>query len=117
MEMPGPAGSYRCVDAERVGIQISAAPILRAASTAAAPEWHEQIKKFADYAFTASDTNHDGHLDFQEQPPALALVVVFSFQLIGEMPVLPHDVACDGVVSDRQVYDPRGLLGAAPHAT
>jgi 5-formyltetrahydrofolate cyclo-ligase len=49
------------------------------------------------------------------RPPALALIVVFSFQLIGEMPVLPHDVACDGVVSDRQIYDPRGLL-AAGHA-
>lgn len=49
------------------------------------------------------------------RPPALALVVVFSFQLIGEMPVLPHDVACDGVVSDRQIYDPRGVL-AAGHA-
>lgn len=49
------------------------------------------------------------------RPPALALIVVFSFQLIGEMPILPHDVACDGVVSDREIYDPRGLL-AASHA-
>ena len=46
------------------------------------------------------------------RPPALALIVAFSFQLIGEMPVLAHDVACDGVVSDRQVYDPRGVLAA-----
>jgi 5-formyltetrahydrofolate cyclo-ligase len=49
------------------------------------------------------------------RPPALALVVAFSFQLIGEMPVLPHDVACDVVVSDRQIYDPRGVL-AVGHA-
>ncbi len=48
------------------------------------------------------------------RPPALALIVVFSFQLIGEMPILPHDVACDGVVSDREIYDPRGLLAASP---
>lgn len=46
------------------------------------------------------------------RPPALALIVVFSFQLIGEMPILAHDVACDAVVSDRQIYDPRGVLGA-----
>jgi 5-formyltetrahydrofolate cyclo-ligase len=45
-------------------------------------------------------------------PPALTLIVVFSFQLIGEMPILPHDVACDGVVSDRQIYDPRGVLAS-----
>ncbi|HEU4580802.1 MAG TPA: 5-formyltetrahydrofolate cyclo-ligase [Polyangiaceae bacterium] len=46
-------------------------------------------------------------------PPAVTLIVVFSFQLIGEMPILPHDVACDGVVSDRQIHDPRGVLAAS----
>jgi 5-formyltetrahydrofolate cyclo-ligase len=34
------------------------------------------------------------------RPPALALVVAFDFQLLAELPVLSHDVACDGVVTD-----------------
>jgi 5-formyltetrahydrofolate cyclo-ligase len=51
-------------------------------------------------------------------PPALTIVVAFSFQLLGELFVEPHDIACDLVVTDREVFDPRGLLtsSAAPSA-
>jgi 5-formyltetrahydrofolate cyclo-ligase len=45
-------------------------------------------------------------------PPALTIVVAFSFQLLGELFVEPHDVACDLVVTDREVFDPRGRLGS-----
>lgn len=34
------------------------------------------------------------------RPPARAVVVAFDFQLLAELPVEPHDVACDVVVSD-----------------
>jgi 5-formyltetrahydrofolate cyclo-ligase len=34
------------------------------------------------------------------RPPARALVVAFDFQLLAEVPNLPHDVACDLVVTD-----------------
>jgi 5-formyltetrahydrofolate cyclo-ligase len=44
------------------------------------------------------------------RPPARAVIVAFSFQLVGELPVLEHDVRCDGVVTDDAVYDPDGLL-------
>jgi 5-formyltetrahydrofolate cyclo-ligase len=37
------------------------------------------------------------------RPPALAVVVAFDFQLLAELPVLPHDVACDLVVTDARV--------------
>ncbi|HTQ08112.1 MAG TPA: 5-formyltetrahydrofolate cyclo-ligase [Polyangiaceae bacterium] len=33
-------------------------------------------------------------------PPARAVVVLFDFQLLAELPVMPHDVACDFVVTD-----------------
>jgi 5-formyltetrahydrofolate cyclo-ligase len=46
-------------------------------------------------------------------PPALTIVVAFSFQLLGELFVEPHDVACDAVVTDREIIDPRGRLAAA----
>jgi 5-formyltetrahydrofolate cyclo-ligase len=36
-------------------------------------------------------------------PPAQALVVVYDFQLLVELPTLPHDVACDLVVTDTRV--------------
>ncbi|MEO8179620.1 MAG: 5-formyltetrahydrofolate cyclo-ligase [Deltaproteobacteria bacterium] len=45
------------------------------------------------------------------RPPALALVVLYSFQLLAELPTLDHDVACDVVVTDRDIYDPKGVLG------
>jgi 5-formyltetrahydrofolate cyclo-ligase len=45
------------------------------------------------------------------RPPALALIVAFSFQLVGELPVFEHDVECDGVVTDEAVFDPRAVLG------
>ena len=73
---------------------------------AATPEGHRLGSGSGFYDVTLPDL----------RPPALALIVVFSFQLIGEMPILSHDVACDGVVSDRQIYDPRGLL-AGHHAS
>jgi 5-formyltetrahydrofolate cyclo-ligase len=44
-------------------------------------------------------------------PPALTVVVAFSFQLLGELFVEPHDVACDLVLTDSQIFDPRQLLG------
>jgi 5-formyltetrahydrofolate cyclo-ligase len=36
-------------------------------------------------------------------PPALAVVVVFDFQLLGELPVTDNDVASHVVVTDRRV--------------
>jgi 5-formyltetrahydrofolate cyclo-ligase len=37
------------------------------------------------------------------RPPALAVVVAFDFGLLIELPVEEHDVACDGIVTDRRV--------------
>jgi 5-formyltetrahydrofolate cyclo-ligase len=34
------------------------------------------------------------------RPPALAVAVAFDFQLLVELPTLPHDVACDAVLTD-----------------
>jgi 5-formyltetrahydrofolate cyclo-ligase len=34
------------------------------------------------------------------RPPARAVVVAFDFQLLAELPVEPHDVACDIVISE-----------------
>lgn len=48
-------------------------------------------------------------------PPALKIAVAFSFQLLGELFVEPHDVACDLVVTDDEILDPHGLL-ASPAA-
>jgi 5-formyltetrahydrofolate cyclo-ligase len=45
-------------------------------------------------------------------PPALSLVVAFSFQLLGELPQEPHDWTSDAVVTDTAIYDPRGVLAA-----
>lgn len=39
-------------------------------------------------------------------PPALAVIVAFDFQLLAELPVEPHDVAGDIVVTDRRVLRP-----------
>jgi 5-formyltetrahydrofolate cyclo-ligase len=36
-------------------------------------------------------------------PPAQALVVVYDFQLLVELPTLPHDFACDVIVTDTRV--------------
>jgi 5-formyltetrahydrofolate cyclo-ligase len=44
------------------------------------------------------------------RPPALAVTVLYSFQLVAELPTLEHDVACDLVVTDREIYDPRAVL-------
>jgi 5-formyltetrahydrofolate cyclo-ligase len=33
-------------------------------------------------------------------PPAFSVVVAYSFQLLGELPVDEHDVVCDSVVTD-----------------
>jgi 5-formyltetrahydrofolate cyclo-ligase len=35
-------------------------------------------------------------------PPATSIVVAFDFQLVVELPVEAHDVACDLVVTDRE---------------
>jgi 5-formyltetrahydrofolate cyclo-ligase len=34
------------------------------------------------------------------RPPAVAVVVAYDFQLLAEVPVLQHDIACDIVVTD-----------------
>ncbi|HYJ11456.1 MAG TPA: 5-formyltetrahydrofolate cyclo-ligase [Polyangiaceae bacterium] len=34
------------------------------------------------------------------RPPARALVVAYDFQLLVDLPTLPHDVACDAIVTD-----------------
>lgn len=39
------------------------------------------------------------------RPPARAVVVAYDFQLLVELPVLPHDVPCDGVVTDARSLD------------
>ena len=36
------------------------------------------------------------------RPPAVAVVVAFDFQLLAELPVEPHDVACDAIVTDER---------------
>jgi 5-formyltetrahydrofolate cyclo-ligase len=36
-------------------------------------------------------------------PPAQALVVVYDFQLLVELPTLPHDFACNVIVTDTRV--------------
>lgn len=41
-------------------------------------------------------------------PPALTIAVAFSFQLLGELFIEPHDVACDLIVTDSEIIDPRG---------
>jgi 5-formyltetrahydrofolate cyclo-ligase len=40
-------------------------------------------------------------------PPARSLIVAFDFQLLAELPVLDHDVACDLVVTDARVIRTR----------
>jgi 5-formyltetrahydrofolate cyclo-ligase len=42
-------------------------------------------------------------------PPARSLLVIFSFQLLTELPVEPHDRRCDLVVTDQHLLDPRGV--------
>ncbi len=39
------------------------------------------------------------------RPPARAVIVVYDFQLLAELPVMPHDVACDLVVSDARTVE------------
>jgi 5-formyltetrahydrofolate cyclo-ligase len=51
------------------------------------------------------------------RPPALAVTVLYSFQLLAELPTLEHDVACDLVVTDREIYDPRAVLGERTFGT
>lgn len=48
------------------------------------------------------------------RPPALAVIVVFSFQMLAELPSLEHDVACDVIVTDREIYDCRSVQHLAP---
>ena len=43
-------------------------------------------------------------------PPALTIIVGFSFQLLAELPLEPHDFECDAVVTDREIIDPKGRL-------
>jgi 5-formyltetrahydrofolate cyclo-ligase len=47
-------------------------------------------------------------------PPAITIVVAFSFQVLGELFIESHDVACDLVVTDAGIYDPNGLLTGSP---
>jgi 5-formyltetrahydrofolate cyclo-ligase len=44
-------------------------------------------------------------------PPGKAWVVAYDFQLLVELPTLPHDVACDGLLTDaRTLSVPRTTL-------
>lgn len=36
------------------------------------------------------------------RPPAFAVVVAYEFEMLLEVPVFPHDVACDVIVTDAQ---------------
>jgi 5-formyltetrahydrofolate cyclo-ligase len=38
-------------------------------------------------------------------PPARSVIVIFDFQLLGELPVSPVDVPCDLVVTDKRVFE------------
>ena len=38
-------------------------------------------------------------------PPARSLIVAFDFQLLGELPTSPVDVACHFVVTDKRTFD------------
>jgi 5-formyltetrahydrofolate cyclo-ligase len=42
------------------------------------------------------------------RPPASAWIVAYDFQLLADLPALPHDVACDGLLTDART------LSAAP---
>jgi len=37
-------------------------------------------------------------------PPARAIAVAYDFQLLADLPTLPHDVACDGVLTDARAF-------------
>jgi 5-formyltetrahydrofolate cyclo-ligase len=50
-------------------------------------------------------------------PPALSIVVAYSFQLLAELPLEAHDVACDAVVTDRELFDPRARVRATSDST
>lgn len=39
------------------------------------------------------------------RPPARAVIVAYDFQVLAELPVMPHDVACDVVVSDARTTE------------
>jgi 5-formyltetrahydrofolate cyclo-ligase len=47
------------------------------------------------------------------RPPGLAIGVGYDFQLLAELPVLPHDVACDAVLTDSRCLwaTPPGAAG------
>lgn len=38
-------------------------------------------------------------------PPGFSIVVVFDFQLMLELPLEPHDIACSAVITDREAFD------------
>jgi 5-formyltetrahydrofolate cyclo-ligase len=43
-------------------------------------------------------------------PPAKALAVAYDFQLLVEVPTLPHDVPCDFIVTDaREIAIEQGV--------
>ena len=44
-------------------------------------------------------------------PPAVSVIVAYDFQLLAEIPTLPHDVACQLVVTDT-----RTLVVSEPEA-
>jgi len=43
-------------------------------------------------------------------PPALAVVVVFEFQLLAEIPSEAHDVPCNWVITEKRTLDVQGLV-------
>lgn len=73
--------------AERGDVELVIVPAL-----AAAPDGHRLGYGAGFYDATLPDF----------RPPARAIVVVFDFQLLVELPSLSHDVACDAIVTDRR---------------
>lgn len=82
--------------AKRGDVDIVLVPAL-----AATPEGHRLGQGVGFYDATLPDL----------VPPALTIIVGFSFQLLAELPLEPHDFACDAVVTDREIIDSRGRLG------
>jgi 5-formyltetrahydrofolate cyclo-ligase len=83
--------------AERGDIDVVLVPAL-----AITPEGHRLGHGVGFYDATLPDV----------APPALSIALAFSFQLLAELYVEPHDVACDAVITDTEIFDAKGALRA-----